>query len=565
MGKFVIFLVLLINAVTSNISDNKVDSEGELEQEWSEDLAQEWSEMPEPPNEWPWNLMKDNPPQEHETFYDFFNRLTGGKIGNYSRQMHEFYEKSGRHHPPLDPSKIPKFDCPIPSNPKPATSVHRLRPSDIGIVGALGDSLTAAFGAKAYTLLDLFIEYRDISFSIGGEDTVEKYITLPNVIKKFNPKLIGFSTGDSTYGITYPSEQLNVAVSGSTNYDLKHQAERLVEKLVNGKKYDFYNTWKVVTLFIGGNDLCACCRKLEKYKPDKFIKGVREALDVLHENIPKILVNVITPPDVTILQDLSSTYCDIPHWIECKCGSVYGPVARNFTSHRRQEYTKLLQDLTSSDRYDTRDDFTVVLQPFFDETVIPRLPNGKVDRSYFAPDCFHFTWKAHAATALGLWNSMLEPVGHKRKKWEEGENFECPKEDFPYFFTNKNSKEYLARETITKDDSSVEEETKENEEQYWFVRMTKKQLTSYLKYLTGTKTEDEKKSRLFQHSLWWKNLNENYLDSSDINVKKGMAAVIVGLLLCFLMVLMMFFAITRSCIRSKPDWPGEFTKKNNDC
>lgn len=64
-------------------------------------------------------------------------------------------------------------------------------------------------------------------------------------------------------------------------------------------------------------------------------------------------------------------------------------------------------------RYDTRDDFTVVLQPFFDHTIIPRKPDGSVDRSFFAPDCFHFSGKAHAASALALWNAMLEPVGKK--------------------------------------------------------------------------------------------------------------------------------------------------------
>lgn len=58
----------------------------------------------------------------------------------------------------------------------------------------------------------------------------------------------------------------------------------------------------------------------------------------------------------------------------------------------------------------------MVLQPFFDKTVIPRLKDNKtIDRSYFAPDCFHFSGKAHQASALALWNSMLEPVGKKSK------------------------------------------------------------------------------------------------------------------------------------------------------
>ena len=28
-------------------------------------------------------------------------------------------------------------------------------------------------------------------------------------------------------------------------------------------------------------------------------------------------------------------------------------------------------------------------------------------------------------------------------RWEPAQHFECPKDDFPYFFTNKNSQEYF--------------------------------------------------------------------------------------------------------------------------
>ena len=67
-------------------------------------------------------------------------------------------------------------------------------------------------------------------------------------------------------------------------------------------------------------------------------------------------------------------------------------------------------------RYDTRDDFTVVIQPLFNNLDMPKLPDGSVDTSYFAPDCFHFSGKAHAAAAHGLWNIMLKPVGKKSER-----------------------------------------------------------------------------------------------------------------------------------------------------
>lgn len=47
------------------------------------------------------------------------------------------------------------------------TSVHKLRPGDIDVVGAIGDSLTAGYGLLATNPLQVLLENRGISFSIG--------------------------------------------------------------------------------------------------------------------------------------------------------------------------------------------------------------------------------------------------------------------------------------------------------------------------------------------------------------------------------------------------------------
>ena len=82
-------------------------------------------------------------------------------------------------------------------SPQIPTSVHKLRPGDIQVVAALGDSVTAGVGARANSVLDIFKEYRGVSFSVGGEKTWREYITLPNILELFNPNLYGQS-----YGIT---------------------------------------------------------------------------------------------------------------------------------------------------------------------------------------------------------------------------------------------------------------------------------------------------------------------------------------------------------------------------
>ena len=60
------------------------------------------------------------------------------------------------------------FPCqiPTPSNYT-TTSVHRLRPSDIRVIGALGDSLTAGFEALAVTIYTNPLDYRGVSWSGG--------------------------------------------------------------------------------------------------------------------------------------------------------------------------------------------------------------------------------------------------------------------------------------------------------------------------------------------------------------------------------------------------------------
>lgn len=75
-------------------------------------------------------------------------------------------------------------------------SVNKLTPGDIDIVGAIGDSLTAGNGAFATNILQVLIENKGVSWSIGGQGTWHKYLTIPNILKEFNPKLYGYSLGD---------------------------------------------------------------------------------------------------------------------------------------------------------------------------------------------------------------------------------------------------------------------------------------------------------------------------------------------------------------------------------
>lgn len=118
----------------------------------------------------------------------------------------------------------------------------------------------------------------------------------------------------------------------------------------------------------------------------------------------------------------------------------------------------LTEKLIGSGRYEGKDDFTVVVQPFLKNFTAPRQPNGKIDLTFFAPDCFHLSTKGHgnnkkfkrfliknnynlikAAIAIGIWNNMLQPVGNKSITLNIDDTIKCPTKKHPYFFTNINS------------------------------------------------------------------------------------------------------------------------------
>jgi phospholipase B1, membrane-associated len=60
-----------------------------------------------------------------------------------------------------------------------------LRPQDIGILGALGDSITAGTAAAATSMMDVFDESRGMSFITGADGHWQTNPTLGNVLNMF--------------------------------------------------------------------------------------------------------------------------------------------------------------------------------------------------------------------------------------------------------------------------------------------------------------------------------------------------------------------------------------------
>lgn len=62
---------------------------------------------------------------------------------------------------------------------------------DIDIIAAVGDSLTSATAANSAALWEVLVENRGLSWCIGGQGNFRTHLTLPNILKEFNPKLFG--------------------------------------------------------------------------------------------------------------------------------------------------------------------------------------------------------------------------------------------------------------------------------------------------------------------------------------------------------------------------------------
>ncbi|ENN79334.1 hypothetical protein YQE_04243, partial [Dendroctonus ponderosae] len=328
------------------------------------------------------------------------------------------------------------------------TSVHKLRPGDIDVIGALGDSLVAGNGAMEEYALGTMIENRGVSWCIGGEGTWRDFLTLPNILKEFNPNLKGYSTGTGEF--LSSNAKLNVAFPVAADADALRQAKILIKKMKSDHRINMNEDWKMITVFFGANDICSAqCYNKEEASARSHARKLMKALDYLYEQLPRTFVNLVPVLDVSVSVRIKRTMmCHLFHRLFCACFHEGGNEMDVITTLTR-EYQRAEEELVLSGRYDKREDFTVVIQPFIKLFNAPTDPMRRfsevIDISYITHDCFHFSQKGHALGANMLWNNLLQPVGLKSQKKLNYvlEKFECPKLNAPYLFTNKNTRNYF--------------------------------------------------------------------------------------------------------------------------
>ncbi|XP_075166254.1 phospholipase B1, membrane-associated-like [Haematobia irritans] len=325
------------------------------------------------------------------------------------------------------------------------TSVHQLRPGDIDIIAALGDSLTAGTGILSESVIKIIAEYRGITFTGGGWGDWRSYLTLPNILKNFNPNLYGYALDNCL--VTDKRAVFNVGESVGFTKDLLFQAQILIRRLQTDSKVNMQNHWKLISIFSGANDLCSDMCYYDDME-DFFTKhrqNLYETLNVLKENIPKAFIILMATPN---LQDLHPHMTKLPlscyftHHLFCPC-----LIGRSVSSSKFKEMGQAIKHLQAIDRDLSKlpefqtDDFTVIYQPFTANLSLANLQNGSTDFRYFAADCFHYSQLGHAMAANMLWNNLLQREGEKdviltTKLFDK---FECPSENRPYLATYRNS------------------------------------------------------------------------------------------------------------------------------
>ena len=154
---------------------------------------------------------------------------------HYEQLVDELYEKAANDPKLMEAletpkeqnnnASIPPFLCEVLPNDSPAQTVHELKPSDVSVIAAMGDSITACNGCGAETVAQVAVNNRGYSWSAGGNQTLETILSLPNLIKKYNPDVTGWSwsrevirdQNDTHCGNAMQCSQLNVAVPGAVN------------------------------------------------------------------------------------------------------------------------------------------------------------------------------------------------------------------------------------------------------------------------------------------------------------------------------------------------------------
>ncbi|ORZ02444.1 hypothetical protein BCR43DRAFT_465493 [Syncephalastrum racemosum] len=207
---------------------------------------------------------------------------------------------------------------PLPRREQYAASVHDLRPDDFEVIAGIGDSLMAAvFARNADTPVvhkDQLNQYPGVSFVMGGDSG---QVTLPNLLQHYSRQdLVGASVGErplktcpDTFFCLEENQQvedqdhLNAAFGGATSQAFEGQIRYLIKHF--GKGTPLANKWKMLTVYIGHNDLAVSC--MPEYSFEEYRKRMEAGLQLLKDNVDKVHINLVGLMHIEKIHEVTSS------------------------------------------------------------------------------------------------------------------------------------------------------------------------------------------------------------------------------------------------------------------
>jgi len=311
------------------------------------------------------------------------------------------------------PIPIPPWNCPKLPAPPNTNDVRKLQPGNIKVMMALGDSISAGFAMIGQIPADL-IEWRHYVFSIGGASDA---FSLFNNIKKYNGNVQGAAT-TWTWPLT-KGWQLNGAVSHASVQNVPDQINYLINQLKTtyASTVNFQDDWKLLTLFIGANNLCGACQNRAESLPEYFESHLKDVLTQIKDSIPKVFVNLVTIFNISGVYYAGKdyTYCELV-WKyiakkECSCMEAGNKQDLDMMDLRAVQFNAISEKLAAQFAGLNNPNFTVVAQPGLSDLDIPKFGEAYLSNL----DCFHPSYCANQAFTYQIWNNMYQPVGKKSR------------------------------------------------------------------------------------------------------------------------------------------------------
>jgi len=199
--------------------------------------------------------------------------------------------------------------------------------------------------------------------------------------------------------------------------DWPEQVDYLI-KTAQGNSYkgkiNWQQDWKLLTIFLGANNLCNVCTGRPDSLPDKFEENLRLMLTNIEQRIPRVFVNLVGIFNISGVWDVHNTdlYC-ISLWSimkkECGCLQSGKAADRQAIDNAAVAYNQRMFKVAAEFYAKRNPQFTVVVQPGLSGAYIPEF--GRPFLSNL--DCFHPSLSANEAFAYQIHNNMWQPIGKK--------------------------------------------------------------------------------------------------------------------------------------------------------